>query len=181
MNCKQTTLTANGCHASCPPSSCPANLNGNYEFPHLIIPVDKSKPNYAPGTSYFGEVSSTISSIFNFDIPSSDAGKKCSLVFLFPLQSQLQTSSFTFSGTGGIDFKWLSQAATQATTYNNQPGVKQDLGAKTVSPGHSYVIDTFACPAGQAIAFEMSAVGDTCLRYFQDYNPAPIGLYITTC
>lgn len=42
------------------------------QFPHLIIPVDSSMPNEAPSTSYFGEVTPTISSIFNFDIPSSE-------------------------------------------------------------------------------------------------------------
>jgi hypothetical protein len=145
--------------------------------------VDKTKPNNAPGTSFFGEVSSSVSSIFNFDIPSSDKGKKCSLVFLFPKQKDLTTSSFTFSGSGALDFAWLSKAATQGTTYNNRPGKKQDFGTTTVSPGHNYVISTFACPAGEAIAFEISDAngGGTSFRYFQDFNPAPIGLYITVC
>ncbi|KAI9732697.1 MAG: hypothetical protein M1818_007431 [Claussenomyces sp. TS43310] len=186
--CAKITLTADSCHTGCPtptpaPSTptCPANLNGNYEYPHLIIPVDSSKPNTASGTSFNGEVTSTVSSIFNFDIPSSDSGKTCSLVFLFPEQSQLQTSSFTFSGNGGIDFSLLSGVATTSTTSSNAPSVKTDYGVTTVSPGHSYNIATFACPANTAVSFELKASGDTSLNYFQDYNPSPIGLYITTC
>jgi len=184
-NCGEITLTADAC-GSCPPPpppppGCPTNLNGNYEFPHLIIPIDSSNPNNAPGTSYFGEVSSTVSSIFNFDIPASDSGKTCSLIFLFPEQSQLTTSSYTFSGNGGIDFSLLSGVATQATDYANAPSVKTDYGVTTVAPGNSYSIATFACPAGTAVSFELKASGDTCLSYFQDYNPSPIGLYITTC
>jgi hypothetical protein len=175
------TLTADSCFPGCPSTTCPDNLNGPYQIPHLIIPIDSSNPSSAPGTSYFGEVSSTISSIFNFDIPESYVGQTCSLVFLFPLQSQLQTSSFTFSGSGGIDFSELNGIATSATSYSNAPGVATDYGTTVVAPGNSYTIATFPCPAGTTISFEMKAIGDTSLTYFQDYNPSPIGLYITSC
>lgn len=183
-NCGKVTLKSDGCHAGCPPpptNTCPTNLGGPYEFPHLIIPVSKSHPDSAAGTSYFGQVNGDISSIFNFDIPYGDAGKKCSLVFLFPKQEDLQTSSFTFSGDGKLDFAKLKAAATEGTTYNNQPGKETDYGVVTVAPGNSYNIATFDCPAGQRIAYEISAAGNTDFKYFQDYNPSPIGLYITKC
>ncbi|OAA73427.1 Ubiquitin 3 binding protein But2 [Cordyceps fumosorosea ARSEF 2679] len=190
-NCGKVTLTADGCHAACPPpppppppppaQTCPTNLNGPYEFPHLIIPVSKSSPDTAAGTSYFGVVNGDTSSIFNFDIPAGDQGKKCSLVFLFPKQADLETSSFTFSGDGKLDFTQLKAAATEGTTYNNQPGKAADLGQVTVAPGNSYSIATFDCPAGQRVAYEISAAGNTDFKYFQDYNPSPIGLYITKC
>ncbi|OBT74574.1 hypothetical protein VF21_07567 [Pseudogymnoascus sp. 05NY08] len=188
-NCGKITLKADGCASGCapppppppPPVTCPANLNGPYEFPHLIIPVDSSKPDTAPGTSFFGTVSSTVSSIFNFDIPAADSGKKCSLIFLFPTQAELETSSFTISGNGGLDFSKLSGVATGSTTFNNAPGVATDYGVTTVSPGNSYNIATFDCPAGTAVSFEIKASGDVSFNYFQDYNPSPIGLYITTC
>jgi len=121
-----------------------------------------------------------MSSIFNFDIPTSYTGT-CSLVFLFPEQSQLTTSSYTFSGSGEIDFKQLSTVAAQATTYANQGGVEADFGVKTVTPGTSIVVETFSCPAGETVSFELIAKSGTSLTYFQDYNPSPIGLYITTC
>ncbi|UKZ75831.1 hypothetical protein TrVFT333_003525 [Trichoderma virens FT-333] len=192
INCNKITLNADNCRSECPPPPplyhptpkiCPADLNGPYEFPHLIIPVDRTKPNNAAGTSYFGEISGSVSSIFSFDIPSGDNAKKCSLVFLFPEQKDLQTSSFTFSGLGALDFAQLNSPATQGTTWNNQPGKKQDFGTTTVSPGHSYVISTFDCPAGQTVAYEISDAsgGGTSFRYFQDYNPSPIGLYIRKC
>jgi len=143
--------------------------------------VSKSSPNNAYGTSYNGEVTSDVSSIFNFDIPESYSSELCTLVFLFPTQSQLVTSSYTFSGSGAIDFAQLSSPATQATDYANAPSVTQDLGTFTVAPGNSYSISTFSCPAGQTIAFEISTEDSTSLTYFQDYNPSPIGLYITAC
>jgi len=189
INCGEITLKADSCFSSCPPPppppppspSCPANLNGQWEFPHLIIPIDSNTPTIPAGTSYFGEVSSTISTIYNFDIPASDAGKTCSLVFLFPTQDQLETSSFTFSGNGGIAFSLLDGVATNSTTYATAPGEKTSYGVTVVAPGNSYTIASFPCPAGQAISYELKAVGDTYLRDFQDYNPSPIGVYITKC
>ena len=178
---EEITLQASSCAPECEATACPSNLNGEFQFPHLIIPVSESSPNEAPGTSFNGEVTADISSIFNFDIPESYSGEQCTLVFLFPEQSQLVTSSFTFSGSGAIDFAELSSPATASTSYANMPSVAKDLGTVTVAPGNSYSIATFSCPAGQTIAFELSAVGTTSLTYFQDYNPSPIGLYITAC
>lgn len=182
--CVSIKLTADGCKSGCPapppppppppaPKTCPAALTGTYEFPHLIVPVNSASPNTAAGTSFNGQVTPTISSIFNFDIPSSDSGKTCSLVFLFPTQAQLQTSSFTFSGDGKIDFTSLKGTATTSTTFANQPAVAQDLGVVTVAPGNSYNIATFACPAGQTVSYELSEAGSTSLTYFQDFNPSP--------
>lgn len=177
-----------------PGVSCPTDLSGDYEFPHLIVPIDSSKPDTAEGTSLFGTVSDMISSIFNFDIPTSDAGKTCSLVFLFPKVSNLQTSSYTFSGDGKIDISRVESPATAKTTFNNAPDVAEDLDVLTLVPGNSYRIATFGCPAGERVGYKVSIApcrsafhcdisnaGSTDLHYFQDYNPPPIGLYITVC
>lgn len=163
-------------------SSCPASLSGTYEYPHLIVPVDKSQPDQQGGTSYNGTISSTISSIFNFDIPATDAGKTCTLVFLLPEQSQLTTSAFSLSGSGGFDVAQLSSPATEQTTYNTVPSVASDLGGpSSVTPGNEYVIASGSCAAGQRISYEVTATGSLDLNYFQDYNPSPIGFYVTVC
>ncbi|KAH8816453.1 ubiquitin 3 binding protein But2 C-terminal domain-containing protein [Xylogone sp. PMI_703] len=163
------------------PGSTPDSTSGNYQYPHLIVPISSSTPNTAAGTSYFGTISSNTSSIFNFDIPQSYSGKTCSLIFLLPEKSQLETSDYTFSGSGSIDFSQLSSVATQSTTWSNAPNVASDLGTFTITPGSSTLVKSFACPAGTAVSYELSAVGDTYLNYFQDWNPSPIGIYITTC
>lgn len=160
--------------------SCPADLGGEYQYPHLIVPVSQQSPDKAYGTSYNGTLTSDISSIFNFDIPKSYTGT-CSLVFLFPEQSQLETSSFSFSGDGVVDFKQLDTIASSKTTYSSVGGVKTDFGGKTIHPGSSTVVSTFSCPAGETVSYELSSVSGTSLNYFQDWNPSPIGLFITTC
>ncbi|KAH6653344.1 ubiquitin 3 binding protein But2 C-terminal domain-containing protein [Truncatella angustata] len=207
LNCAQITLTASGCYpsdcseASTPsttggvyvpspstvdiPDTCPANgvkNAGEFNLPSLIIVTDKSSPSTASGTQYNADISSTKSTIFNFDIPASASGKTCQLSFLFPMKDTLETSDFSFSGSGALDFSKLSNAATQTTSYSNAPDVASDLGQFTVSPGNAYKIYSFACPSGTTIGFEVADVsgGDTSLNFFQDYNPCPIGLFITT-
>ncbi|EAA64790.1 hypothetical protein AN1670.2 [Aspergillus nidulans FGSC A4] len=161
--------------------SCPADLSGDYEFPHLIIPIDSSSPDEAYGTQFNGTVTSTVSTIFNFDIPATAAGKTCTLVFLFPRQEDLETSAFDFSGDGTIQFSAVETYATESTTYNNAPQISQNLGQFTVSPGNSYTVCSSECPAGQTVGYEMSTAGTTELEFFEDYNPSPIGLFITVC
>ncbi|KAI1120139.1 hypothetical protein F5Y10DRAFT_273364 [Nemania abortiva] len=176
------TATGTGSAPAPTGSACPGDLTpGTYEFPHLIIPLDSSHPDVAAGTSYFGEVSTNISSAFNFDIPSEAAGKTCTVVFYFPLQSQLVTSSYNFTGPGGVYFARLSAPVSTDTSYANVPAVAESYGATTLAPGNAYSVAALPCPAGQSVAFEMSSGAanggnSTDLRYFQDYNPCPIGL-----
>jgi hypothetical protein len=160
---------------------CPTDLNGDYQYPHLIVPVDSQQPNKAYGTQYNGKINSHTCSIFNFDIPSSYSGKTCSFVFLFPEQKDLETSSFTVSGSGKVDFTQLQSPANQQTTYANQPGKKSDLASMSVAPGNSYAITSGACAAGQTVSYEICGEGDFSLEYFQDYNPSPIGAYVRSC
>jgi len=163
----------------------------------LIVPVNSSSPNTAYGSKYNGMISSTVSTIFNFDIPASYAGKTCSVVFLFPTQAQLQTSSYSLSGSGSLAFSSLSNTASGSTSWANKPAHDASLSTVNVQPGNNYVIATGPCAAGKAVSYEVNATGSYSLNYFQDYNPceyssqctenhkltdiAPIGLYITQC
>lgn len=164
-------------------SACPANLNGAYEYPHLIVSVDSANPSKAYGTSYNGTITPTISSIFDFDIPASDAGKTCSLVFLFPEESALETSAYTFNGKGGISVSKLPEPATEQTTYNSiSSAAAHPAGSiPSLQPGNSYVVSSYECAAGQRVAFEFSSTGGLDLDFFEDYNPSPLGAYITVC
>jgi hypothetical protein len=164
-----------------PSGSCPTDLNGNYQYPHLIVPVDSSMPDKAYGTSYNGKVNKSTCTIFNFDIPGSYSGKTCTVEFLFPEQKDLETSSFTVSGSGKCSFSKLSSPADLKTSYANQPSKDGELTSMTVAPGNSYVISSGACAAGQTVSYEMCSEGDFSLEYFQDYNPSPIGMYIRQC
>ena len=167
------------------PGSCPGDITSasQLNLPTLIIPIDSSTPNTAAGTSYFGEVNSSgKSSVFDFNIPQGASGKTCNVVFLFPKKSELETSDFTFSGSGALDFSRLQSPVSLSTSYSTLPGTAQDFGQITVAPGNAYNIASFNCPAGEEVSIKIGVPegGDTSLRFFEDYNPCPIGLFITT-
>ncbi|KAI4112849.1 MAG: hypothetical protein LQ338_008263, partial [Usnochroma carphineum] len=135
--------------------SCPTVLTGDFQYPHLIVPVDKSQPNTAANTGYNGHFSPTISSIFNFDVPPSYEGRTCTLFFLFPNRESLQTSNYTLSGSGGIDVARLTSPATSETTYNNQSPVNVTLGSVAdLQAGNSYSIASGSCLAGLRVAYK---------------------------
>ncbi|KAK4970520.1 hypothetical protein LTR66_011549, partial [Elasticomyces elasticus] len=161
--------------------TCPAALSGAYEYPHLIVPVSSASPDKAYGTQYNATISSTVSTLFNFDYPASYAGKTCTLVFLFPKQSQLETSAFTFNGKGGIDISRLSSPATAGTTFNSVPSASKVGSIANVMAGNSYTILSRACPAGTRVGYEVSSTNGLELEFFEDWNPSPIGLFVTVC
>ena len=147
---------------------CPTALTGAYQTPHAIIPVNKDQPSTSYGTQYFAYMSSSNSTIFNFDIPSSYAGKQCSVIFLFPKKSDLQTSDFTMSGSGGIKFDQLSSPAPLSVSYASCPAVKSNLGmVDNVTPGNSYMVSTGACQAGTTLSILASSTGGLSLSYFE--------------
>ena len=175
---KTTALPA----ASGGASGCPASLSGQYEYPHLIVPIDKDNPGTAQGPSFNGTFSPSISSIFNFDYPGEYSGKTCTLVFLLPTQDKLTSSAFSLAGSGGLNFELLKDPASELTTYNNAPPLRTSLGGlPSISPGNEYVIASAPCPAGSRRGVKVSATGDLNLNYFQDYDPSPIGLFSTVC
>ena len=204
--------------APAPPAGCPADLTGSWgesalpqsaaeaalqpasapilieflEFPHLIIPVNAADAEKAYGTQYNGTAYGATSSIFNFDIPESYAGKQCTLKFLFPEQSQLETSgkrrdspepteglmlmdlcvAYEYS-PGQFAFSYLIGPVTQLTTYANAPRVAYGFGHFGLKPGSATTIGDVpdGCPAGQQVAIYLRALGDASINYFQDSNP----------
>ncbi|KAK8126928.1 uncharacterized protein PG998_002687 [Apiospora kogelbergensis] len=177
QDCKEIKLSASG--AGCKPASCGNTGSApppSYPLttPNLIIPVDSTQPSKKAGTSFNGQVSSSISSVFNFDIPASLKGKMCTVKFLFPTKDTLETSSFSFSGSGGLDFSKLSKGVDQSTSFASLPS-GSSLGSQTVKPGNAYTVGSFPCPAGDAVAIKMSGSGSTSLTFFEDYKPLPHG------
>ncbi|KAK5126581.1 hypothetical protein LTR85_009515 [Meristemomyces frigidus] len=174
-----TSRPATPSKPAAPKGSCPAELTDNFEFPHLMVTVDKANEDKAYSNSLNGTVSSTLATVFNFDIPASDAGKQCTLEFLFPTQDTLETSAYTFGGAGKMSFDMLTGPVTKDTTFKSLPPFHAHLGSYTVTPGTATAVSTYPCAAGQKIAFMMSSTDGSEMEYFQDFNPCPIGLYIT--
>ena len=168
------------------PGPCPGNLvPDEFEYPHVAIPIssvntDQTYPNtYGPYVT-----AGDFEMIFNFDIPDSRKGQKCVFQFFLPNHTQLTTSSFELDGDyGGYLFSLsvLGAGAVEGnTTFNNQPLAGNPHGFPRiiyVEPGRAWDLGTTICVPGR-IAVTMSS-GNSSLKWFQDYNPCPIGLYIS--
>ncbi|EKG15361.1 Ubiquitin 3 binding protein But2 [Macrophomina phaseolina MS6] len=155
---------------------CPAVLKGAWQFPHLLVPVSSRNPDYAPGTQYFGIASTTTRSYFNFDIPEDYKGKECTARFMLPAKDQLETSDFTLKGSGNVSAGWTSEIS-QSVSWNTAPKCANPKSFQ-LQPGHSYIVGKAQCKPG-VMGFMLEGAVDTYLHWFQDYNPCPIGLYLT--
>lgn len=167
-------------------ANCPGDLPAlpDFEFPHLIIPISASNPTTAyPDTLVPNITANDVSNIFNFDIPAERSGQNCTLRFLFPAEDQLTTSYFKLVGFGTFSFS-LSAVDVGAvegnTTFDNQPMGGNPHGypcSKSMQPGNAYTLGSTICIPG-VMSVTMSST-DSNLEWFQDYNPCPIGLYVT--
>ena len=169
-------------------AACPYYLpEGNYEFPHLIVPINDS--DVAIGHSHFAEVSpGDCATIFNFDIPSSRSNQQCSVYFTFPRHDQLVTSDYKWNGKntntegqGNLELVQYAYGtgATDATTGNTQPplGADAPIRISGVQPGNHYRVSSGSCGAGGVMSWKMSSP-DSYLYYFQDWNLCAIGLWV---
>jgi len=156
----------------------PTELSGSYEYPHLIVPIDKSKPETALGAGYEGVISPTVSSLFNFDIPESYAGKTCNLVILFPDGSQQWHPTATFGNPGGITVQQLATPASTAMTYVNVPSGQIVGSVSHLEAGHGYTISTGPCAAGKTLGYRIDSANGLNLQFFQSISP-PLGFFIT--
>lgn len=133
--------------------------------------MDSDKPDDANGTSFFGTVSKTVTSYFKFDIPDSYADKVCTFKFIFPQVDQMETSSFTLTGSGNVT-AGFTRAVTENTTWNNAPKTTTK-GNFTLQPGGSYALAKGECEAGGVVGFMIEGSEDTWFKWFQDSNPCP--------
>lgn len=165
-------------------SACPTNLDGDYQYPHLIVPVNSTAPSDSYGTQYNGEISESVCSLFNFDIPADWSAGTCSVLFLLPQKEELETSNYTLSGSGGeAVFKELSAPADETTTWDSVPEAKGELGSWALEAGKRFVVQSVECSAiaDQTLGYEVCAQGGLELEWFQDWNPSPIGLFVRKC
>lgn len=170
--------------SACPSSThaastaCPSNLSGEWQYPHLIVPVSSEHPDMSYGTSYDGMMNSTMSSYYNFNIPNSYAGMTCEISFMWPMHNQLQTSSYRWNGEGGMMMEHCDSVCSEHDSWNSAPkGTK--MWENSMSEGNAYMMWSGECMAGTTQSYKMSATNGMNLWYFQDYNPCPIGLYMT--
>lgn len=157
--------------------SCLVDLDGQYVAPNFIIPVNKALPNQVSGgTGYYGCLSSTASTVFTFDIPSSYANRTCSIIFL------LSTSQrYTITGSGGLTVSLLSSTINAAISYAALENATKVGGVDDVVPGTNAVMWSQQCEAGSRQSILLQATGSLNLTYFQTRGEPANGLWYRVC
>lgn len=81
----------------------------------------------------------------------------------------------------GLGFSFLDGQIDVSTTYSSMPSILVEYGKTLITPGTNYVIGTGACKPDQRIAFEVTSVNGTYLRYFESVGKSPIGIFVVPC
>lgn len=155
----------------------PINLSGPYEIPHLLVPIDRSNGSNIIGNSYIAQISSSFSTLFNFNLPSEFQGKTCNLVFHVPPESQEWWHPWHLSTPGGILFSQLETPAT-ALTSSGTVSNSRPIGSVNSLELGGHPVSSAPCEAGTTVGYRADALGALDLQYFQMTSPAA-GLYMT--
>lgn len=162
------------------PSNPPSDLQRPFEAPNLIIPVDKADPSKVTGNGYVAQLSSTISTVFVFDIRPENQGKMCNLAFHMPPPSPWpDMSPLKLRSPGGITVSRVGQqAASNGVSANDLSGSNIVGSVPSIQPGNQYNIASVPCAAGQTIAYQVESTGGLVMDFFQMTMP-PLGLFMS--
>ena len=139
-----------------PAGKCPLNLvAGAYEYPHGL------RVNGVNGYNLVVDKNTKTDVVF--DIPQADAGKTCNTYFTLPNKSDLVTTSYTLTGAGAIS---VMKAGKVVSTF-------------TPVAGNAYLIESGKCAAGQSVTYTFSTTDSVSYNGFNDYNPCPLGAFVT--
>jgi len=156
----------------------PPALTGPFEYPHLIVPIDQSKPTEPIGNQWIARLSPTVSSLVNFDVHEQYAGKACNLVFYLPPEPHQWWQHFALNSPGGINVSRLDQIATDKTTASNA-GPSTPVGSvPQLSLGQGHPISSAPCEAGKVVGYRIDSQNGLDMSWFQMVTPAS-GLFMT--
>jgi glucan endo-1,3-beta-D-glucosidase len=155
---------------------CPLDLSGPYLAPSLIIPLSKMIMNKTAGTSYYGYLSTTTSTVFTFDVPSSATGKTCQLIFM------LTGGRYSITGRGQLVAYSLDTPVGGATSYEALP--QKDLLGQSqsdVDMGVNVIFGRERCGGAGQRSFLIESTGNLNLTYFQTRGEPAVGAWIRIC
>ena len=85
-----------------------------------MVPVNKKHQHIAMGNQFNGTIDNEHCTIYNFDISPKQAGRKCSLIWIFPEKGGHKDGSFAFNSDSDspvMEFWHLGDLATEKTTW----------------------------------------------------------------
>ncbi|KXH47592.1 hypothetical protein CNYM01_09443 [Colletotrichum nymphaeae SA-01] len=186
-----TSPTKRGGKASCPVNAAQpdGSLGKSYVSTSLLVPISKNLPNYAfPATQWAQVTPKDICTVFNLDLPVAQTqGKVCNLVFDFPSWEQAP-GKFIFLGQGTFKFTGYAigvGAVAGQTTYNKQPapGPSPPNPPPTMTPGHSYIVNSAPCGIPAEVPGSVTVSGslcspDTTFMFQQSKDGCSVGFFV---
>lgn len=166
---------------SLPTSSVPpVGLQGLFEAPNLIVPVDKADPSKAVGSGYVAQLSPNMATVFVFDVHPENQGKSCNLAFHMPPASPWpDMSPVKLRSPGGIIVSSVGQQAASAEISANDVGSSSVIGwVPSIEPANQYNIASIPCAAGRRVAYQIESIGGLAMDFFQMTTP-PLGLFMS--
>lgn len=156
------------------------DLQGSFEAPNLIIPVDKADTTKFIGNGYVAQLSPTMSTVFVFDIRPENQGKTCNLEFYMPpVSSMPEFSPVEIRSPGGIIVSSIGQQVVLAEISANDVGGSNAIGSvPSIQPANRYDIASVPCAAGQRVACQLESTGGLAMDFFQMTAPA-LGLFMS--
>lgn len=155
----------------------PTEINGDYQVPRLIVPIDLVVPDRVIGNSYSADISPSKSTLFNFYIPLTYTGKACALSFYIPPDDPDVWTPYEIYALGGASVHQLYLRVNENTTAQNVGGEAIAGIVPEIRAGMRHVIWDGPCPLGQELGYRVDSVGGLDMRFFQLEKP-PLGLFI---
>ncbi|KAH9230240.1 hypothetical protein K456DRAFT_1843710 [Colletotrichum gloeosporioides 23] len=177
--------------------TCPTNtaqpdgtLGKCYVNTSLLVPISKNLPSVAfPATKMAIVTPNDVCTVFNLDLPVAQTqGKVCNLVFDFPSYDQQALGKYLFHGPGTFQFTGYAigaGAVAGVTSYNKQPapGPSPPNPPPTMTPGHSYIVNSAPCGIPANVSGTVTVSGslcspDTVFSFQQSNDGCPLGFYV---
>ncbi|KAJ0331941.1 hypothetical protein COL922a_011702 [Colletotrichum nupharicola] len=177
--------------------TCPTNtaqpdgtLGKSYVNTSLLVPISKKLPSVAfPATKMAIVTPNDVCTVFNLDLPVAQTqGKVCNLVFDFPSYDQQALGKYLFHGPGTFQFTGYAigaGAVAGVTSYNKQPapGPSPPNPPPTMTPGHSYIVNSAPCGIPANVSGTVTVSGslcspDTVFSFQQSNDGCPLGFYV---
>ncbi|KAF2032445.1 hypothetical protein EK21DRAFT_35865, partial [Setomelanomma holmii] len=140
-------------------------------FPHLLLPLSRSRPTTAPGTQLTGEISNDVYLGVSFDVPANVTAAICRINFHINTNAA-KNAPRELSGVAPYQFS-ISRLAPglndKLTTWANRPQIIARVEGVTLThDGQVTIPDNegwFDCPEGDVAQFLLYPASSRAFRY----------------
>lgn len=153
--------------------------NSTTIFPNFLVPVQSAQGDTQLGTQFIPKVVTGQSVDVSFNVGTS--GSTCDVYFHLPgtgANPGNRVSSYTLTGAKKFSAQELAGDISSSTTYNNRPALIGNSIPFSLEEGQVTFIGSVACKQGAQQAFEITAVDDSSIEWFETAAEPLVGIVI---